>query len=275
MNVNNFFFFFFHLKQHLVLQYGNVFEKAGVNVSVLSGILSKERAQAITARTGGKNTLSEGDDFKAASLSMVLHTQSPLIPTLRADVRLFHDVRTCDTFGGGGCDLTPYYVDSASFTTFHQSWRSLLPDHYNEFKSACDAYFYIPIRRERRGVGGIFYDDLQVPDLVRFQKAVASHFVPSFDPVVRKWKDVAYSEEQKEWQRIRRGRYLEFNFLNDRGVKFGLSKQMSTQRFESVMISAPPSVSFPYNLRLAPGSPEEDVVHMLSNEPVDWAEEPV
>lgn len=254
-----------------VLQNGNVFEKAGVNVSVLSGTLTKERADAITKRSEGTLTFNEGDRFQAASISLVLHTQSPFIPTLRSDVRLFYNEKTSQVYGGGGCDLTVYYLDHDEFKRFHQSWQQLLPTHYPEFKRNCDEYFYIPFRREHRGIGGIFYDDLQVSDLIDFQKSVANHFLPSYFPIIEKYKRKQYSAEQKKWQQIRRGRYLEFNLLNDRGVKFGLSKQMQPSRFESIMISAPPSVLFPYNFVPETGSEEEMVMKLLSNEPVDWA----
>lgn len=269
-----------------VLQSGTIFEKAGVNISSVSGTLSPERARAMTSR--GRVGVEAGKPYQAMALSLVLHTQSPFVPTLRGDVRVFsvagpgEEGSSSIVWGGGGTDLTMYYVDRPAFTAFHKQWRDLLHSNdvymYESMKEQCDAYFYLPSRQEHRGVGGIFYDDVEghhLPNsmsLFEFQKLVLDNMVPIFvRDVLQPNIHREYSAEQKRWQRIRRGRYLEFNLLNDRGVRFGLGSAPAW-RTDSIMISAPPSIEFPYGYTPDPASPEEQAVQLLRSTPIDWAD---
>lgn len=259
------------MNQREVLQDGKIFEKAGVNISQVSGTLSESRAAAMTSR--GRH-ISAGMSYEAAALSFVLHAQSPFLPTLRGDVRIF--AAGGQAWGGGGCDLTIFYVDRPSFRQFHTHWRDVCdtfdPALYAQFKTQCDDYFYLPARAEHRGVGGLFYDDVQLPDgaqLFDFQKAILENFLPSFSHILHKHGQRQWSEKQKKWQRIRRGRYIEFNLLNDRGVRFGLAGA-PPWRTDSIMISAPPSVEWPHNFVPDAGSPEEEALQLLSGSPLDW-----
>lgn len=254
------------------MQQGRVFEKAGVNVSVVSGSLSEARASAMAARG---RPLPEGTHYQAAALSFVLHAQSPFLPTLRGDVRVFAAQGLA--WGGGGCDLTVFYVDRPAISHFHRHWRRVCdgfhPSLFPRLKAECDDYFYLPARAERRGVGGIFYDDINVPSphtLLDFQSAVLENFLPSYQHILDANVPRAWTDEQKRWQRIRRGRYIEFNLLNDRGVRFGLAGAPSS-RTDAIMISAPPSVEWPYAFMPREGTPEMLTVELLRGEPLDWA----
>lgn len=255
-----------------VLQHGSLFEKAGVNVSQLTGILSETRAAAMASRG---RVIPPGTPYSAAALSFVLHSQSPFIPTLRGDVRIF--AAAGRVWGGGGADLTIFYVDRPAFSQFHAHWRDVCdqfnPAFYPRFKRWCDDYFYLPARGEHRGVGGIFYDDLDLPgdELIRFQSAVLHNFLPSFQHIVNAQLDIPWTDHHKRWQRIRRGRYIEFNLLNDRGVRFGLAGAPPS-RTDSIMISAPPSVEWPYRHEPAPDSPEAETLQLLSGKPIDWVD---
>eukprot|EP00434_Breviolum_minutum_P043430 symbB.v1.2.038716.t1/scaffold6138.1/size20662/3 len=219
-----------------VLQGGTVIEKGACSFTVIrGGLLSAERAKSISARQGGDLLVQAGDAYAAAALSIVLHTRSPKIPTFRSDVRIFW-VQSANgqeqAWLGGGADLTPYYLDKDDIGFFHQTYKTLCSQHlqehpsftYASMKEACDAYFYLPARQEHRGTGGIFFDDLPVDeDSLNFVKQVVTSWMPSWKPIVTKHVNEEYTEEEKHWQLVRRGRYLEFNLLYDRGVKFGLA----------------------------------------------------
>lgn len=142
---------------------------------------------------------------------------------------------------------------------------------FEQLKDQCDDYFYIPSRAEHRGVGGLFYDDLPLPSsrCVQFSSDMLDNFLPSFLPILRQNSGLSYTAQQKRWQRIRRGRYLEFNLLNDRGVRFGLAGAHHS-RTDAIMISAPPSVEWPYRYEVKPNSPEWRTIHLLSGKPVEW-----
>lgn len=141
-----------------------------------------------------------------------------------------------------------------------------------KFKRQCDDYFYLPFREEYRGVGGLFYDDVILSEegLIEFQSTMLSSFLPSFTPILEENKDIVWTEDQKRWQRIRRGRYLEFNFLADRGVRFGLAGAKPS-RMESIMISAPPAIEWPYHHVPEPHSAEQETIDLLQGRPVDWS----
>ena len=310
-----------------VLQGGHFIEKGACSFTLIQqGILSADRAATIRARqeqqqpetTNDPTTKTKkdyrsvaaaaaaGDSYCAAALSMVLHTQSPLIPTFRSDVRIFlvqsssssSDTTTTTTdddnnkndnrsmaWFGGGADLTPYYLDETDIRSFHQMYKDLCDEHfttttttdsssqkdlfsYQAMKQACDDYFYLPARSEHRGTGGIFFDDVVVsPQTLEFCKGVADTWMPSWFPIVKKHVHETYTEQQKQWQLLRRGRYLEFNLLYDRGVKFGLAN--ANPRVEGVMVSAPPVIAYEYKHVIEPGSPEDELVQVLKK-PRDW-----
>ncbi|PNH11399.1 Coproporphyrinogen-III oxidase [Tetrabaena socialis] len=254
-----------------VLEGGEVLEKAAVNISVLRGTLTAARAGAMSSRGRGSIDPAGGQAYAAAALSLVFHSAHPLIPTLRADVRLFQVAD--EAWYGGGCDLTPSYVDEADATDFHRFWKAVCdnykPSLYGELKEWCDRYFYIPARKEHRGVGGLFFDDLSSAeagyDVEAFVRQVGDGILDSWTPLVQRRRGTPFTEEQRQWQLLRRGRYLEFNLLYDRGVKFGLDGG----RFESIMVSAPPLIAWKYNVTPLPGSPEDETLAVLRT-PREW-----
>jgi len=253
-----------------VLEGGDVLEKAAANVSIIHGKLTPERAKAMSARGRAEIDPQGGQDYHAAAMSLVFHSRHPLIPTLRADVRVF-SVQGLEWYGGG-CDLTPAYLNERDSREFHSFWKAVCDRHgtelYPQYKKWCDEYFYIPARQEHRGVGGIFYDDLESSeqlDAQAFTRDVGDGILPSWLDIVARHRHEEYTETQREWQLQRRGRYLEFNLLYDRGVKFGLNGG----RFESIMVSAPPLISWKYNVQPAPGTPEYNTLQVLKH-PQEW-----
>jgi coproporphyrinogen III oxidase len=264
-----------------VMQGGEIIEKGACSLTLIrEGVLSAERAATIRARQSEDTiVVSAGDVYSAVALSMVLHTRSPLVPTFRSDVRVFL-VRSASgesmAWFGGGADLTPYYLFEDDITSFHTMYRdlsnTLLSDDpnfsYESMKEACDNYFYLPARGEHRGTGGIFFDDMLVtPQTLAFVQGVADTWMPSWFPIVKRHANSEYTQQQKQWQLLRRGRYLEFNLLYDRGVKFGLAN--ANPRVEGVMVSAPPQIAYEYNHQVAEGSPEAALVKVLK-EPRAW-----
>ena len=281
-----------------VIQDGDVIEKGACSLTIIpNGKLTADRAAAISGRKNdraNKQNVREGDAFSAAALSIVLHTRSPLVPTFRSDVRIFlvrssdnnGDVKTVAWFGGGA-DLTPYYLFDDDITEFHGKQKELCDAYfpptgddgggqladdaftYAAMKRNCDDYFFLPARQEHRGVGGTFYDDLPATEhTLAFTKAMAESWLRSWLPIVERRKDMAYTDRQREWQLLRRGRYLEFNLLYDRGVRFGLAG--AHPRVEGVMVSAPPLIAWEYNHVVEEGSEEERLMTILK-EPIDWA----
>ena len=232
--------------------------------------------------------IKEGDTYAAAALSIVLHTRSPMVPTFRSDVRIFMVVPSTsdsDSAGekvmawfGGGADLTPYYLFDDDISFFHGLYRDLCQNHfpsetpssfsYSHMKQACDEYFFLPARSEHRGTGGIFFDDMIASQsTLSFVQDVADTWMPSWLPIVTDRKLMEYTNQQRQWQLLRRGRYLEFNLLYDRGVKFGLAN--ANPRVEGVMVSAPPLIAWEYNHKVEPGS-EEDRLMKILKDPIDW-----
>ena len=263
-----------------VVQGGAIIEKGACSLTLIQeGVLTADRAATIRARQS-EDVVVAGDVYSAAALSIVLHTRSPLVPTFRSDVRIFM-VRTGKgrflAWFGGGADLTPYYLFEDDIRAFHNMYRDLsnelLPNNpdftYELMKKECDDYFYLPARNEHRGTGGIFFDDMMASETtLAFVKGVANTWMPSWLPIVKARGNEKYSEQQKQWQLLRRGRYLEFNLLYDRGVKFGLAN--SNPRVEGVMVSAPPMIAYEYNHQITPDSPEAKLAEILKN-PKDWA----
>jgi len=255
-----------------VLTNGNIFEKAGVNRSAVHG----EVTPALAAQLKTK-----GSHFFATGISLVIHPFSPMVPTTHANFRYFelYDEKQSkiDSWFGGGADLTPYYLFNEDAIHFHKTFKKACdqfdPSFYSKFKLQCDDYFNNTHRdNERRGVGGIFYDYMRPNEnqsekfLFNFSDACGKSFTKSYLPIVDRTKSFAYSEEQIRWHELRRGRYVEFNLIHDRGTIFGLK---SNGRTESILMSLPPRVRFDYDDKPKPGSREEELIKVLKN-PKNW-----
>lgn len=245
-----------------VLEEGALFEKAGVNTSVVFGELDAQFAQRLQG---------DGRRFFAAGLSLVLHPRSPMVPTVHANFRFI--VQGAKAWFGGGADLTPYYLFEDDARHFHGVLKAACDRHsadfYPRFKKTCDAYFRLKHRGEARGVGGIFFEDLGLglERELAFVTDCAEQFLPAYLPIVQRRKDMPYGEAQRAWQEIRRGRYVEFNLVYDRGTLFGLETQGRT---ESILMSLPPRVRWVYDHHPAPGTPEAELLDVLTH-PRDWA----
>ena len=249
-----------------ILRDGKVFEQAGVNFSLVQGKLPKSMSKVLTG-------FDEIMPFTATGISLVIHPYSPLHPTTHANIR-YLEVGEQSWFGGG-MDLTPYYLDKDEVIHFHQTLKQTCdkhnPDFYPDFKKRCDQYFYLPHRQEARGIGGIFFDYLGRDEedpfkYADFVKDIGQTLMPAYLPSIQKKIDLPFSEQQKTFQLIRRGRYVEFNLAYDRGTKFGLE---TGGRTESILMSLPPNVKWSYNYQPTPGSSEEILINTLKN-PQDW-----
>ncbi|XP_019877391.1 oxygen-dependent coproporphyrinogen-III oxidase [Aethina tumida] len=260
-----------------VLQDGKVFEKAGVNISVVSGNLPSQAVSQMRSR--GKQLSGKNLPFFAAGISAVIHPVNPMVPTIHFNYRYF-EVQNGDGevqwWFGGGTDLTPYYLNTADAVHFHQTLKDACDKHnkkyYPKFKKWCDDYFNIPHRGERRGIGGIFFDDLDTPNqqaCFEFVTDCANAVIPSYIPLVKRHKVAKYSRVEREWQLLRRGRYVEFNLIYDRGTKFGLYTPQA--RYESILMSLPLHARWEYMHVPAEGTPESELLKVLVN-PKDWIE---
>jgi len=235
-----------------VLEEGRVLERAGVNVSRVQGKALPPSATAARPQLAGK-------PYDAMGLSLVLHPRNPYCPTVHMNVRFFS---TPDAWWfGGGMDLTPYYGFADDARHFHRTCRDALAPfgegYYPRYKKWCDEYFRIRHRNEPRGVGGIFFDDLADRDFdfsFSLMRSVGEHFLPAYVPILEKRKDVPFGERERSFQAYRRGRYVEFNLVYDRGTLFGLQ---SGGRTESILMSMPPRTEWRYDWKPQPGSPEE------------------
>jgi coproporphyrinogen III oxidase len=245
-----------------VLQEGALLEKAGVNVSNVSG----ELPASLAGRVPGA-----GGEFLAGGLSIVVHPRSPMVPTAHANVRFL--ARGEAAWFGGGADLTPYYLFEEDCALFHRALRDAcerhLPGRHAELKRAADDYFFLPHRNEHRGVGGVFFDGLadDLPRVLGFARELPRAFLGAFLEIVARRRDLPFGEEERRWQEIRRGRYVEFNLVLDRGTLFGLETRGRT---ESVLMSLPPRARWPYDHRPAAGSREAALAEVLRT-PRDWA----
>jgi coproporphyrinogen III oxidase len=252
-----------------VLNNGAVFEQAGVNFSHVHGDGLPPSATAARPELAGRG-------FEALGVSLVIHPLNPNVPTSHANVRFF----TAQKSGaepvwwfGGGYDLTPYYPVREDIVRWHRIARDTCQpfgeDVYPRYKKWCDEYFYLKHRNEARGVGGLFFDDLNEWGFDRsfgFMKAVGDSYLQAYLPIVQKRKSTQWTESQREFQLYRRGRYVEFNLVHDRGTLFGLQ---SGGRTESILMSLPPLVSWRYNWRPEPGTPEAELTDTYLK-PTDW-----
>jgi coproporphyrinogen III oxidase len=249
-----------------VLSEGAVFEKAGVNFSDVHGQMSEEFARQVPG---------EGRDFTACGISLVLHPRSPLVPTVHANFRFL--TKGERQWFGGGADLTPYYPYRKDVIHFHQVWKQTCLRHsprvdYAHLKKWCDQYFFLAHRNEPRGVGGIFFDYLEgdTEALFAFVRDCGDAFLEAYRPIVERRRNEPYGERERAFQEFRRGRYVEFNLLYDRGTLFGLK---TGGRIESILMSLPPRVRWLYDYRPEPGSREAELYEVYL-QPRDWADEP-
>lgn len=252
-----------------VLVDGDVFETAGVGFSHVFGDQMPPSATKSRPELAGKG-------FQALGVSLVLHPRNPYVPTTHANFRFFStdsDAGEPVWWFGGGFDLTPFYAFREDVVHWHTTAKNACDpfgdDVYSRYKKWCDDYFYLEHRQETRGVGGLFFDDLNEDGFDRsfeFLKAVGTQFLPAYLPIVSRRKDHDYGEREREFQLYRRGRYVEFNLIYDRGTLFGLQ---SGGRTESILMSLPPRVRWEYDWQPRPGSPEAELYdHYL--QPVDW-----
>ena len=274
-----------------VIENGKVFEKGGVNISAVHGKLPEAMQKMFGVGEA---------DFFACGLSLVLHPKNPMVPTVHANWRYFEmyastELSTSSTelntssaelntgprkviqqWFGGGQDLTPYYLFEEDAIHFHQTCKTACDKHdldfYPKYKKQCDTYFWNAHRNEARGLGGLFFDyckatdDMSMENWFDFVSEVGNSFLQAYVPIVEKRKDLEYSAAQKTWQEIRRGRYVEFNLVHDKGTLFGLK---TNGRIESILMSLPPHVQWVYDHHPEEGSEEEKLINVLEN-PVDW-----
>ncbi len=252
-----------------ILRGDQVIEKAAVNFSHTSG-------ERLPGAASERRPELAGACFEAVSVSLIVHPLNPYVPTTHANIRCFlthRDGEAIEWWFGGGFDLTPYYGFEEDAVHWHrQAQAACLPlgdGAYRRYKKQCDEYFYLPHRDEARGIGGLFFDDLREPDFATcfaFLRSVGDHFLPAYLPIVERRKHHPWGERQRQFQLLRRGRYVEFNLLYDRGTRFGLQ---ASGRVESILASLPPLVGWEYCQDPEPGTPEA----LLRQEyltPRDW-----
>ncbi|HEY4241177.1 MAG TPA: oxygen-dependent coproporphyrinogen oxidase [Kofleriaceae bacterium] len=248
-----------------VLENGALFEKAGVNWSSVDGELPAEVAAGMPG---------EGRAFRASGVSLVLHPRSPMVPTTHANFRCF--AKGDALWFGGGADLTPYYFSREDAEQFHGALAETCDRHkpvgdYDRFKAWCDEYFYLPHRGETRGIGGVFFDWLGAKGehpgeaVFDFVRDIGAAFERAYVPIVQRRAGEPYGDAERAWQLRRRGRYVEFNLIYDRGTLFGLK---TNGRIESILMSLPPLVRWDYDAQPTPGSREAELVQQLR--PTAW-----
>ena len=252
-----------------ILEEGNVLERGGIGFSHVSGTSLPPTAAANRPEIAGRN-------WEAMGVSLVLHPRNPYAPTSHMNVRFFTATKEGEEpvwWFGGGMDLTPYYGDEEDARHFHQSCKDALApfgsDLHPRFKKWCDDYFYLKHRKEPRGVGGIFFDDFHELGFDRsfdMMKSVGNSFIDAYVPLLQRRKDTPYGERERDFQAYRRGRYVEFNLVFDRGTLFGLQ---SGGRTESILMSMPPVVKWRYNWTPEPGTPEAKLYTDFLT-PRDW-----
>ncbi len=255
-----------------ILEGGAIFEKAGVNTSAVFGELPASLQKQLKV---------DQSRFFACGLSLVIHPNNPFIPTVHANYRYFElydeQEQIVDQWFGGGSDLTPYYLFEEDVLHFHNHLKEACDNHhaglYEKYKKACDEYFYNAHRNEARGVGGLFFDYLRPTEKFdetfwfQFVVDMGQSFLPSYMPIVARRRLHTFDTQHKQWQEIRRGRYVEFNLIHDKGTLFGLR---SKGRIESILMSLPSTVRWTYNHHPEEGSEEEKLIRVLK-EPREWA----
>ncbi len=254
-----------------VIENGAIFEKGGVNISEVHGKLPDSMQHYFGVKDA---------DFFACGLSLVLHPTNPMIPTVHANWRYFEMYNQAgeivDQWFGGGQDLTPYYLFDEDARHFHQTCKTACDKHntsfYPKYKARCDEYFYNAHRNEGRGIGGLFFDyckvleETSMQDWFNFVTEVGNSFLDAYCPIVEKRMQLPFTKTQKDWQEIRRGRYVEFNLVHDKGTLFGLR---TNGRIESILMSLPPKVQWVYAHNPEEGSEEDRLLKVLK-EPKDW-----
>ncbi|KAG7192584.1 Coproporphyrinogen-III oxidase [Scheffersomyces spartinae] len=265
--------------ESMVLVDGETFEKGGVNISVVHGTLPPEAVVRMRVDHKSLATNEGSVKFFACGLSMVIHPNNPHAPTTHANYRYFETSdpttgKVNSWWFGGGADLTPSYLYPEDAQLFHQQHKDAVDKYdtslYPKWKKWCDEYFYITHRGETRGVGGIFFDDFDdkpADEILHIVESCFDAFLPAYLPTIARRKDTPFTEAQKQWQQIRRGRYVEFNLVLDRGTKFGL--QTPGSRVESILMSLPRTASWLYDHHPEQGSEEAKLVEVLKN-PIDW-----
>lgn len=256
-----------------VIENGKVFEKGGVNISAVHGKLPEAMQKMFGVGQA---------DFFACGLSLVLHPNNPMVPTVHANWRYFemydNDGNIIQQWFGGGQDLTPYYLFDQDAKHFHQTCKNSCDRHnrdfYAKYKKQCDDYFWNAHRNEARGIGGLFFDycmaneTMSMEDWYNFVTEIGNSFPEAYLPIVERRKDLPFTGAQKTWQEIRRGRYVEFNLVHDKGTLFGLK---TNGRIESILMSLPPKVQWVYDHHPEAGSDEEKLIQIVQN-PIDWIE---
>jgi coproporphyrinogen III oxidase len=254
-----------------VIENGNVFEKGGVNISEVHGTLPDSMVQYLKV---------SHNRFFACGISLVIHPVNPFVPMVHANYRYFElyddNGNVVDAWCAGGADLTPYYLFDEDAIHFHAVQKKVCDAfdaaYYPKYKKACDAYFLNHHRGEARGIGGLFFDYLRETEekplqhWFDFTTAVGNVFIDAYLPIVEKRKDLEFTTQHKHWQEIRRGRYVEFNLIHDKGTLFGLK---TNGRIESILMSLPPTVRWEYNYQPTQGSEEEKLLQVLLK-PKEW-----
>ncbi|MFV0541976.1 MAG: oxygen-dependent coproporphyrinogen oxidase [Aestuariibaculum sp.] len=254
-----------------VIENGNVFEKGGVNISAVYGKLPDSMQKMFGVGEA---------DFFACGLSLVIHPKNPFVPTVHANWRYFEmydqNQNIINQWFGGGQDLTPYYLFEEDAEHFHSVCKKACDKHnpvfYPKYKAKCDEYFWNTHRNEARGIGGLFFDYLKQTETTsmehwyNFVTEIGNSFLKAYLPIVEKRKDLSYTQAHQNWQEIRRGRYVEFNLVHDKGTLFGLK---TNGRIESILMSLPPHVQWIYNHSPETGSEEEKLLNILKK-PKNW-----
>ncbi len=252
----------------MVLTDGDAIEKAAVNFSSVGGPVTVTMREALK--------IEDGQEYFACGISSIIHPQNPNVPIIHMNVRYF-ELSSGKSWFGGGIDLTPHYIDVQEASWFHGELKTIChrydPECYSEFKKWADDYFYLPHRAETRGVGGIFFDHRDSADdssferLFTFTEELAQAYPRIYSGLIAKNRNRPFTEKEKQWQYLRRGRYVEFNLLYDRGTKFGLE---SNGRVESIFLSMPPFASWAYNFKPEEGSREAETLSLLKKG-IDWS----
>lgn len=257
-----------------IIKEGSVIEKGGVLYSAVEGeapdFLFKEKEHSVSAEKSVNKP-----QFFATGVSIVIHPNSPLVPIIHMNIRYF-EMSNGVKWLGGGIDLTPHYIVKDDAVFFHQQLKSVCdahhPEYYAQFKKWADDYFYIAHRKETRGIGGIFFDrlykteDMSFEKNLNFWKAVGSAFLPIYSELMHRNKNKSFTGKQKEWQLLRRGRYVEFNLVYDKGTKFGLE---TNGRVESILMSLPKLAGWEYDFKVSPGSEESKTLELLKKN-ISW-----